>query len=196
MAAVGALSGIVSGVTGMMQANYQAKVANMNAQIAQENADLASTKSEIDAQESDFSTSILLGEQENAQAASGVTVSGKSQILTRKAARHAGAADRMKLIQGGQVERYNFLTQKANFKAEAKAAKISGISSLIGGFASAAGSLAGSMSSTAPATATPYKYIPQPIAKPTSLPIIGNPLTRPRSPYMPPLRTPYMYGAG
>lgn len=183
MAVIGALSGIVSGVTGMMQANYQAQVANMNAKVAQTNADLASTKSEIDAQEADFQSANILGEQENAQAASGVTVSGKSQILTRKAARHAADADRMKLIQGGQVERYNFLTQKANFKAEAKAAKISGISSLIGGFLSAAGAMAPSMSSTATSNTNPYKYIPQPIAKPTSLPISTttlNPLMKGR----------------
>jgi len=186
VAIAGALSSIVGGVTGMMQASYQAKVANMNADIAQENADLASTKSEIDAQESDNQTAALIGEQESAQAASGVTISGKSQILTRKAARFVGAGDRMKLIQGGQIERYNFLTQKANFKAEAAAAKISGISSLIGGVLGAAGGLSGSMSSTSTATATPYKYIPRPVPKPAALPAaLGysglNPLIRPRT---------------
>lgn len=178
MAAIAAVAGpLVSGVTGMMQSSYQAKVAKMNAQVAQENADLASTKSEIDAQESDNQYASLLGEQENAQAASGVTLSGKSQILTRNAARHAAQSDSMKLIQAGQVERYGHLVEKANFKAEAAAAKTSGMMSLIGGVIGAAGAIPGSLSSSASATATPYKYIPQPIAKPASLPTsFTNPL--------------------
>lgn len=185
MAIVGAVAPLIGGIAGMAQSNYQAKVAQMNADIAKENADRASTKSEIDAQESDFQTKALLGEQEVAQAGSGVTLSGKSQILTRRAASAVGAGDRMKLLQGGQVERYNFLTQRANFKAEAQASKLSGMFSLVGGAAAAIGNVASmgsgaSLSSSATQTASPYKYIPQPIAKPASLPINSpiNPLLK------------------
>lgn len=186
MAAIAAVAGpLISGVTGMMQSNYQAKVAKMNAEVAQENADRASTKSEIDAQESDFQYSSLIGEQENAQAASGVTLSGKSQILTRRAAHQVATGDRMKLIQQGQVDRYGHLVEKANFTAEAKAAKMSGMASLIGGVVGAVGGLPSSMSSSAKATATPYKYIPQPIAKPASLPgSFVNPLLAKKLPWV------------
>jgi hypothetical protein len=176
MAAVGA---IVGGVTGMIQGQYQASVANMNADIAKDNAKRAIERASINAEDQDYQTKALLGEQESQQAASGVTLSGKSQILTRESARKLGRRDSLNIIQAGSVEAYNYRTQAANFKAEAEAAKISGISSLIGGIAGAAGgmtSLVGGSSSTA----SPYKYIPQPLAKPTLLTSYLNPMLKPK----------------
>jgi hypothetical protein len=180
MAAVGA---IVGGVTGLMQGMYQSKVAKANAQIAEENARRATERGSIEAEDNDFQTRALLGEQESAQAASGVTLSGKSQILTRRSARILGRRDTLNIIQATDVERYNYQTQAMNFRAEAKAAKISGISSFIGGAAGAFGS-GSSLIGGSKSVATPYKYIPQPLAKPASLTAYRpNPLLKPRLSY-------------
>lgn len=186
MAIIGALAPLVGGITGMMQASYQAKVADANAEIAQQNADRAVAVAAIDAEDSDFQTKALLGEQEVAQGASGVSLSGKSQILTRTSARKLGRRDSLNIIQAGDVERYNYETQKMNFKAEGKAAKMSGIAGLIGGAMSTMGNIASlgsgaSLVGGAQSTASPYKYVPQPLAKPTLLKSYLNPLMRPRT---------------
>lgn len=178
MAAVGAIAG---GVMGMMQASYQAKVANMNASIANDNAKRALERGSVEGEDNDFQTRALLGEQEVAQAASGVSLSGKSAILTRESARKLGRRDTLNILQDASVEAYNYRTQAANFKAEAKAAKISGITGLVGSVFSAAGSLPTSMAGGASATASPYKFIPQPLAKPTLLQsYVGPQLLKPK----------------
>jgi hypothetical protein len=170
MAVVGAIGSLVSGVTGMMQANYQAKVAKMNEKVALYNAERARTRSTIDAQEKDtFETRALLGDQEVAQAASGVSIAGKSQVATRNTARLLGRRDTQNIIEDGQMQAYNHKVEAANFAAEAKAAKMSGMSSLLGGFLGAAGGLAGSGSSLlggAKASSAQAKYVPKPVLKP------------------------------
>ena len=179
MAAVGA---IVGGVIGMTQASYQAKVANMNASIAEDNAKRALERGDVNAEDSDFQTRALLGEQEVAQAASGVSLSGKSQILTRESARKLGRRDALNIVQDASVEAYNYKTQAANFKAEAAAARISGISGLVGSVFSAAGSIPSSLAGGSSSTASPYKYIPQPLAKPSLVSTYVAPqLWRPRN---------------
>lgn len=186
MAVVGAISSIAGGVMGMMQAQYQAKVANMNAAVAKENAARAVEKASIEGEDNDLQTKALLGEQEVAQAASGISLSGKSQILTRRSAHLVGRRDTMNIIHKGKVEEYNYLVDAANFKAQAQAAKMSGISSLVGGVLGAAGSFAGSAGSGgfgssllggSTATASPARYIATPVPKPLSLspsPLLGN----------------------
>ncbi len=182
MAAVAATAGpLVSGAMGMMQASYQAKVANMNAEVAEENAQRALSRSGIEAEDSDRQTAALLGEQEVAQAASGVSLSGKSQILTRKSARILGRRDALNILQDGSTEAYNFRVQKANFKAEAAAAKMSGVASLVGGAMSAmAGAPVGS-SMVGGSTSTGMKFVPKPLAKPTLVSqYVRTPLLQPR----------------
>jgi len=176
MAAIGPL---VSGAMGMMQASYQAKVAEMNADVAEENAKRALQRSGIEAEDSDMQTHALLGEQEVAQAASGVSLSGKSQILTRKSARILGRRDALNILQDGSTEAYNFRVQKANFKAEASAAKLSGIAGLVGGAFSAMGSMPTSM--VGGSTSTGMSFIPKPLAKPTLVSqYVRTPLLQPR----------------
>jgi hypothetical protein len=169
MAAAAALGSVVQGVTGFMQAQYQAKVASMNEKTAIYNAERARTRAGIDAQEKDyFETRAMLGEQEVAQAASGVSLAGKSQIATRNSARLLGRRDSQNIIEDGQMERYGHLVEAANFKAEKKAANISGISSLIGGVLGAASSFS-SMAGGAQASPAQSKYpssIPRPVLKP------------------------------
>ena len=184
MAIAGALASVASGVMGMMQASYQAQVAKMNAEVAKENATRASQRAGIEAQEKDImETRALLGEQEVAQAASGVSIAGKSQVLTRATARKLGRRDAENIVAAGQLERYNYLVDAANFKAEAKAAKISGISSLVGGFLGAAGSMPTSMMGGAKPTQAGSRFVPRPIPKPVNRAPIKRfgPFTAPKS---------------
>lgn len=191
MAMIGALGALVQGGMGLMQGMYQAKVAGMNAKIAGQNASLAIDKSRIEAQDNDMRTSADLGEQEVAQAASGIALSGKSQILTRRATRLLGRRDSTNIIYGGKVEEHNYLVQKANFKAEQGAAKLSGISSAIGGVMSAVGSLpSGSFVGGSTSIKNPERFIPKPVLKPDGFNPRPN-LLRPRASR--PTSIPYRY---
>lgn len=162
MALAGAVGAIASGAMGMMQANYQAKVAEMNAEVAEYNAKRAAQRGGIEAQEKDVETRALLAEQEVGQAASGVSLSGKSQVLTRDTARLLGTRDRLNIIENAATEKYNHLVQKSNFQAEAKAAKMSGKMALLGGFVSALGSLPTSEMGGAKGTAAEGAPVPKP----------------------------------
>src|SRR5882672_6802881 len=108
---IGALSGVASGALGFMQAQYQGQVAKMNADIAKENAKRAETRAGIEAESNDLQTKTLIGEQTAAQAASGVSVAGESQMLTRRSSRMIGHNDSLNIIQAGQLEAYNYRTQ-------------------------------------------------------------------------------------
>jgi hypothetical protein len=171
MAIAAGIGSIVSGVTGFAQAMYQQRVAEMNASVAQWNAERATRVAGIDAQEKDFlETRALLGEQVAAQAASGVSLAGKSQIATRATAMLLGRRDANNIIEEGRMQRHGHLMEAANFKAEAKAAGISGISSLIGGFAEGASAVFKGMSSSklggAKASSAQTKYPLRPVIKP------------------------------
>lgn len=170
MAVAAALGSLVQGVTGVMQGMYQSKVADMNAKIAGENAVRAQQVAGINAQGNDNQIAAQLGEQEVDQAASGVSLSGKSQILTRNSARMLGRADTTNIIEAGNLEAYNYRVQQANFKAEKKAAKISAISAGIGGVLGAAANLpSGSLVGGASASGASSRIIPIPVEKPSYL---------------------------
>ncbi len=150
----------------------------MNAEVATQNAERSLTKGAIDAQTNDNETAGLIGEQVVAQSASGITLSGKSQILTRAAARRVGAQDTANIINNSQVDAYGHKVEAANFKAEAKSAKISGVLGLVGSLAAAGGQLAemkasksasASMIGGSTSVANPSRYVPKPIEKPYSL---------------------------
>lgn len=149
MAAVGAASGLLSAVTGFAQANYQSQVVDMNADIAKDNARRARERASIQQETNDRQTAALIGEQTALQGAGGLSISGRSAMLTRKSARMLGRLDALNIQQGGAIESYNYLTQSANFKAQAGADRMSGFSSLVGGFLQAGSSLIGQSKSTA-----------------------------------------------
>lgn len=189
MAAVAAVGELAGGTLGMLQENYQAQVAEMNARIAKQNAIRAQQQGTIDMQLKDMDTAQLLGEQLTQQAASGVSVSGESQIRTRNAARWYGAVDRQQIKENAALEKHNYLVDATNYRAEAKNARISGASAMIGGVTAAAGtigqamasgqSLMGGASSTAAASGGVAP--PRPVPRPMSLPPIGNSLLRRRA---------------
>lgn len=143
---------VLSGVSAYGAAQYQASIGEMNAKIAEENADRARERAAIEAQEQDDTTLALLGQQEAAQSASGLSLGGRSQMLTRKAARELGRKDALNVRQGGEIEAYNYGVDAANQRAGAEAAKSQGIGALLGSFLGASKSLIGGSRSTARAS--------------------------------------------
>lgn len=145
VSAVGALTG---GFASYAAGNYANKVAEMNAGIAEKNALRAKNSASIEAQQQDALTLGMLGEQEAAQSASGLSITGKSQVLTRKAAARLGRLDALNITRAGEIEAYNHRVDAANMLAQGQQAKASGAGSLLGGFLGAGSSLIGASTST------------------------------------------------
>lgn len=156
-AIAGAAGTVISGIAAKNAADYQNKVAQMNAQIARENADRAIERSQIEQQENDMLVRSQLGTQEALQGASGLSIAGGSQMLTRKAAAELGRRDSLNIRQGGELEAYSYKTQAVNQEAEGRLAKAKGQSALLGSFLSAGGSLL----SNASAIANPDRFGPR-----------------------------------
>lgn len=138
---------IMGGVAANNAAKYQQQVADMNAKIARDNATRAIERSQIEQQDQDMMTRAELGTQEALQAASGLSIDGGSQMLTRKSAAQLGRRDALNTRYAGEMEKYGYLTQAANQEAEGRLAAAKGKSALIGSYFSAAGSLASSAAS-------------------------------------------------
>ena len=164
-------SGLLSGATSFMQGQYQAEVADMNAKIAKQNAEYATQKAGIEAQNKDLETKALLGEQVVAQAASGVTLSGRSQMQTRQSARRLGRADALNIVAAGSAERENFLQQKRQFSAESKAAKVSAWTGLAGGVLEGVSGYV-SAKGTSPSLVGGSTSVARPIPKPEYNPLL------------------------
>ena len=124
-AAVGALSSIQAG-------NYQAAVARNNAQIAQENAARLSEASQREAMRSDQDYRALLGEQLAAQGASGFDILGRSQTAARMLTTRTGRRAAGDIFDEGTSASRRALQEAANFRGEAKQAKLQGYVSAAG----------------------------------------------------------------
>jgi hypothetical protein len=157
MAFLGAIGSIVSGVMGFVQAGYQAKVAKMNESVAKDNAKRAIERAQVEQQDQDAQTSAMMGSQLAAQSASGISVNSESSRRIRKASAILGRKDALNVRQAGEIEKYNYLVEAANQKAQGQMAQIGGVGSLLSGFISAGGSLVGrSTSSASPYVVKPY----------------------------------------
>lgn len=106
---IAGIAGTVISTSAAMQANsYQQQVAARQAAVMEENAQRATYASQVQQQNQDAQTRALIGEQIAAQSASGLSLGGKSQMLTRKTARALGRLDALNVRQAGDVEAYNF----------------------------------------------------------------------------------------
>lgn len=122
--AISAGAALAGGGIQFSQAQYQGQVAGMNAKIAEENAQRAIERTQIEAMDSDQQAAQEIAEQVSQQAASGTSLTGRSHTLTRRASRVLARRDALNIIQGGQIEAYNYRVQKANFLAEKKASNL------------------------------------------------------------------------
>jgi len=157
MAALSAVGSIFSGIIGFAQASYQAKVAEMNAEVARENAKRTIDRTQVEEQDNAAENLALMGEQEAAQAASGLSINSDSSRRIRRASRVLARKDTLNIRQGGEIESYNYKVEAANQTAAAGMARLGGMGSLLSGFVNAGGSLLGSASPTAsPSYMKPY----------------------------------------
>lgn len=127
-AGVGALSSIQAG-------NYQAAIGRNNARIAEENAARIAEAAQGEAMRSDQDYRALLGEQLAAQGASGFDVLGRSQVAARKLTTKTGRTAAQDIVNEGGAGAHRSLQEAANFRGEARQAKLQG-------YVSAAGQLA------------------------------------------------------
>lgn len=160
--ALSAIGSVVSGIFGLASAVYQKNVADMNAEIAEENAKRAAEQGNRAAKEQDDLTRAAIGEQIAVQSASGLSLSSRSQVRTRNAARALGRVDALNVREEGDMRAYNYRTDAANFKAQGTGAMIGGIGGALGSFLNA-GSLVGN------ARATRRSFASNPSPRPTSL---------------------------
>lgn len=140
---------VVSGISALAAGNYQKQVADMNAEIAKQNAARAEERGQIVQQETDNRTAAFLGEQTAAQSASGISLTSRSAIATRRTARELGRMDALNVRQAADIESYNYKVDAVNQKAQGQMAQQAGVGTLIGSFFKAGGSLIGGSSSTA-----------------------------------------------
>ena len=143
-----ALGSVVSGVSALAAGAAQANMNKFNAQIAEDNAARAQERAQIEAQQQDDLTRGMLGEQEAAQSASGLSMTSKSSVLTRKSALKLGRLDTLNVRQAGDLEAYNYKVDAANQRMQGSLAMMSGASNMLGSFLSAGSSLIGKSTST------------------------------------------------
>ena len=139
--ALGVVGSLASASAQQSAANYQARIGMMNAQIAEENARRAQDRAQYAALEQDTMTMAQLGEQEAVQSASGLSLGGRSQMLTRKAAIELGRMDALRVREAGDTEAYNYRVQAANQIAEASAQRAKGSNAMLAGYLNAGSSL-------------------------------------------------------
>ena len=138
-----ALGSVVSGVSALAAGAAQANMAKFNAQVAEDNAVRAQDRAQIEAQQQDDLTRGMIGSQEAAQSASGLSLSSKSSVLTRKSALKLGRLDTLNVRQAGDIEAYNYKVDAAGQRMSASAAMASGVGNALGSFLGAGSSLIG-----------------------------------------------------
>lgn len=161
-----AAGSIYSGYSAMQQANTQAKFDQYNAAIADQNATRAIEVAQINQQTSDNEAAALIGEQLAAQSASGLTLNSRSAILARKGQAELNRKDALNIRQAGELQRFNYESEAASLRAQAKASRASGRSAFIASLFNAGGTLIGSAKPTAKTVA---KFAPVPVPRPSSL---------------------------
>lgn len=138
---ISAFSSITQGISNFRAGQYRAQVAEKNKLIAEENARRAIERAQAEQQDQDIMALVLLGEQEAAQGASGLSFGSRSFALTRRASRELARRDALRTREGGEVEARNFRQQALDFENQAGFERSSARGSLLEGFLGAGSSL-------------------------------------------------------
>lgn len=149
--------GLMEASAARKAADYQAKVAENNAKIATENANRASQTAQEQQIQSDNEIAAFIGQQEAVQSASGLSTTGRSQLLTRKSAARLGRQDAANIIARGNQETRNFHQQSADFLNEANQARASGRAAATRGVLGAASGLVSLVGNASPTKNAMYK---------------------------------------
>ncbi len=126
-------SAALTGLSGFQQGMYQSAVAKNNAQIAADNAKKESDRAQVEQIRADRESAELIGTQEAIQGSSGLNLLGRSALLTRANARRVGRETALDIREQGVANTRNFIQKSAEFRGEAKQAKIGAFMSLAEG---------------------------------------------------------------
>lgn len=148
--AIGLIGGVVQAI-GAIQAGraeaeaaaYRAEVARRNQQLANDNAVRIQQTAQVETEALEAENRGKIGEIIAAQSGSGLSLGGKSQLLTRKSAYSLARLDAKTLRQRGDLSSFNSRVDAANYGSEAqlfelqaknarKAGMLNAFSSLIG----------------------------------------------------------------
>ena len=139
---VAAVAGAGVAAYGSYQASqYQAQIAERNARIARENADRSIQRSQVEQESQDMKAKALLAQQEAEQAASGLSLHGRSAIMTRKSSRELARHDALKIRQAGMMEAAAYKQESENAVLPAQMYRQQAQFSLLEGFINAGSSL-------------------------------------------------------
>jgi hypothetical protein len=120
---MGVASTALAGFSQFQQAQYQSAVAKNNAKIAKDNADRAAYASQIEQMRSDREYDAQQGSLLASQAASGLDVLGRSQLMSRDNLSRVRGEQALDIREQGLLEARNFHQEQANFLGEARAQK-------------------------------------------------------------------------
>lgn len=113
----------IQGISAFQQSQYQSAVAKNNAKIAHENANRANYASQIEQMRSDREYMAQEASVFAIQAASGLDVLGRSQIMSRANISRVREEQAVDIRMQGLFDVRNFQQEQANFLGEARAAK-------------------------------------------------------------------------
>lgn len=118
-AIIGGIGAYTSGQAGAASASYQSQVAKNNAIIAEQNAQFELQKGQVEAENQNYKTRGLVGQQKAAQGASGIDVNSGSALDVRKSAVELGHLDALTLLNNAGAKAAGFRAQGSNYTAEA-----------------------------------------------------------------------------
>jgi hypothetical protein len=133
-AVIGVAGTIISTSAALQNDSYQQQIALRQQQVDTENAHRAQYQAQVQQQENDRLTSDAIGSIIAEQGASGLSVNGGSQILTRKGAAILGRRDSLNIRQAGDITAENFLQSGQNAGDAAAQAQAQKGNDLLSGF--------------------------------------------------------------
>lgn len=131
----------MSAFSAYQSGQYQSAVARNNAMIAQQRADAARMQGLVEAQQQDYKTRAVLGQELAQQGASGIDISGRSAEDVRASTAMLGRLDALTKRNNAEREAYGFEIKKADYLADAEAKSSAGTMNAIGSLIGGAGSV-------------------------------------------------------
>lgn len=117
---------VLTGVTAIQQANYQAAVLARNSAIMEENAARTAAAAQEDMADQDRAAAAEIASLETAMSASGLDGTGGSMMLRRRGLTSLADRDRERLALKRDTEVGNMMREAAGMKAEAGAMRSAG----------------------------------------------------------------------
>ncbi len=153
---LGAAGDLFQGVAGFVGSKAEANAYKQAAKYAHQNAIISREAGDIKLAQTDRAIYKTLGAQHAGYAGAGFTGGGSAQAVLRSSVSQ-GALEKAIVNEQAQINVIGYLSQEAQFKGMAKAAKAAGVGSLVGGILGAAAAVAPFLSD--PALKTDIKQI-------------------------------------